>query len=97
MREYLAKTAAGCALVVICLVTVIVAQAPAQCAGAGARHQPPGALQSAVVANPITSRFPLEITVNRLLPKCGNASVSIATSANGCVSHAPSRPARMVK
>src|SRR5215468_2814568 len=67
MRSHLAKTAAGCALVVICLVTVIVAQAPAPGAQApGAQAPAAGAAAvSPVVANPTYVTIPLEITVNR--------------------------------
>jgi hypothetical protein len=67
MRSHLAKTAAGCALVVICLVTVIVAQAPAPGAQAPGAQAPPAgsAAVSPVVANPTYATIPLEITVNR--------------------------------
>ena len=62
MRSHLAKTAAGCALVVICLVSVIIAQAPAPGAQAPAAGT---AAVSTVVANPTYATIPLEITVNR--------------------------------
>jgi len=67
MRSHLAKTAAGCALVVICLVTVIVAQAPAPGAQAPGAQAPAAgsAAVSPVVANPTYVTIPLEITVNR--------------------------------
>lgn len=66
MRSHLPKTAAGCALVVICLVTVIVAQAPAPGAQApGAQAPAAGTAVSPVVANPTYVTIPLEITVNR--------------------------------
>ena len=65
--SYLPKTAAGCALVVICLVTVIVAQAPAPGAQAPGAQAPAAgtAAVSPVVANPTYATIPLEITVNR--------------------------------
>ncbi|MBZ5578731.1 MAG: hypothetical protein LAP40_19390 [Acidobacteriia bacterium] len=53
------KTAAGCALAVIGLVSVAAAQPPAP------ETPPPGAAVSPVVANPTYISIPLEIMVNR--------------------------------
>src|SRR6266699_6815975 len=57
MRNRFSKTAAGCALAVVCLAHVESAQTPAPSA--------PAAPVSNVVANPTYISIPLEITVNR--------------------------------
>ena len=57
MRNHLGKTAAGCAIAVVCLAPVASAQTPAPGA--------PAAPVSNVVANPTYISIPLEITVNR--------------------------------
>jgi hypothetical protein len=59
MRNHFSKSAAGCALAVVCLAHVASAQAPP--AGAQAAAAP----VSNVVANPTYISIPLEITVNR--------------------------------
>ena len=60
MRNQFSKTAVGCALVVVCLVSIAGAQAPAPGGQAA-----PAAPASNVVANPTYVSIPLEITVNR--------------------------------
>ena len=60
MRNPFSKTAAGCALALVCLAYAASAQTPA--AGAQAA---PAAPVSNVVANPTYISIPLEITVNR--------------------------------
>ena len=55
MRSYFSNTAAGCAIVIFCLVQAASAQAPTSTA----------APASIVVANPTYIYIPLEITVNR--------------------------------
>src|SRR5262245_30810700 len=60
MPNPFSKTAAGCALAVVCLACVVNAQAPAPAAPTAAAGQ-----VSNVVANPTYVSIPLEITVNR--------------------------------
>ena len=60
MRNHFSKTAAGCALAVVCLAHVESAQTPAPSAQAA-----PAAPVSNVVANPTYISIPLEISVNR--------------------------------
>ena len=60
MRNQFGRTAAGCALAVVCLAGAASAQAPAPAAQAA-----PAAAVSSVVAAPTYISIPLEITVNR--------------------------------
>jgi hypothetical protein len=60
MRNQFGKTAAGCALAVVCLAGVASAQIPAP----GAQPASPAPVSN-VVANPTYISIPLEITVNR--------------------------------